>query len=308
MTSLWRIIKTGCQAFWRHKWVSSATIGVMAVALFLIGAVLLISSIGSWTLNAIEQKVEVSAFFESTAEQEQILSVKQDLEARQDVSQVTYISRTDALNRFKELHKNDPDILAGLEAVGENPLPASLNVKAKSPQDFEKIAEFLRQDQYQELIDTVNFQENRLIIERLSTLTDSMRRAGLGAGIVLVIIAILITFNTIRLTIYNARDEISVMRLVGSGNWFIRGPFVIEGILYGLVAALITTIIFYVGLAALAPKINPWFAGLNPTGDTFQIFQFFQGNLLEFFLTLTAIGVFTGVISSFIAIRRFLKI
>jgi cell division transport system permease protein len=276
----------------------------MSIALFLIGAVILSTGLGNLVLKAIEEKFEVSAFFEESASQEDILAVQSELEGLPEVLQVSYVSKTDALNQFRRRHANDPDILAGLEAVGENPLPASLNIRVYNPQDFPSVVEFLEQPKYQSLIDTVNFQENREVIERLTAATNTARRAGLIAGGILALIALLITFNTIRLTIYSARDEIRVMRLVGSSNRFIQGPFIVEGILYGLVAALLTALIFYVGIAMLDSKINPWFAGLDSELD---VFSFFTQNLGQFFLLMAGIGVVTGILSSLIAIRRYLK-
>ena len=113
--------------------------------------------------------------------------------------------------------------------MGDNPLEASLNIKAKLIDNYESIASFLESTRFSAMVDTVNYRQNQKVIEKLSSILSTVRNSGFIAILVLGFIAVLVTFNTIRLKIYSMREEIGVMRLVGASNWYIRGPFIIEG-------------------------------------------------------------------------------
>ena len=151
------------------------------------------------------------------------------------------------------------------------------------------------------MIDKVNYLENKAIIARLSSITIGIRQAGLIILLILALLAILVTFNTVRLTIYSSRKEIRVMKLVGASNWFVRGPFIIEGALYGIIAALLSLIVLLPLLWYLSPKITSYLPGTN-------LFSFFLANFLALFFLQIAIGIVLGTASSLVAIRRYLDV
>ena len=151
------------------------------------------------------------------------------------------------------------------------------------------------------MIDKINYLENKAVITRLSSITTNIRQAGLIILIVLALLAILVTFNTVRLTIYSARKEIRVMKLVGASNWFVRGPFIIEGALYGIIAALISLIVLLPLLWYLSPKISSYLPGAD-------LFSFFLANFLTLFFLQIATGIVLGTASSLVAVRRYLDV
>ncbi len=300
-TILKRVIKTGLLSFWRNRWISSATIGIMVITLGLITGLIILSAVTDAVLTDLEEKVDITVYFKLDIPENDILQVKEELELFPEVKMIEYVSRDEALVRFSESHKDNPLITQSLEELGDNPLEASLNIKAKEISEYVSIASFLESKRFSSIIDTVNYQENRKVIERLSSIIGMARRSGYALSAVLLIVALLVTFNTIRLTIYSLKDEIGVMRLVGGSNWYIRGPFMVEGILYGLIASIITIILFLPVIAFLSPKLIGFLPGI-------ELSSYFYSNFWEIFFLQTLIAVVLGVISSLIAMRRYLRI
>ena len=300
-TALRRVIKSGLNSFWRNRWVSTATISVMVITLGLITSLFLVSVIAGSILQDLEEKVDISVYFKLTTTENEILKIKTELEGLSDVKSVEYVSRAMALAKFEEGHQNNPLIIKSLEELGDNPLEASLNIKAKLIDNYGSIASFLESPRFAALVDTVNYRQNQQVIGKLSSILNTIRKSGLVAILVLGLVAVLVTFNTIRLTIYSTREEIGVMRLVGASNWYIRGPFIVEGGLHGLLASVATIIIFYPLVLFISPKLSSFLSGVD-------IATYFKQNFWQIFVLQTLVGVSLGVVSSLIAIRRYLKV
>jgi len=295
-----RVTKWAFKSFWRNGWLSTATVSIMVLTLLVINILLMTNVVANAILDNLEKKIDISVYFKLEAPEEKILEVKSQLEELEQVDSVTYISQKDALIRFKEKHKDNPILLQSLEELDTNPLEASLNIKAKETKQYASINQFLESVYYQDIIDKINYMQNKEVIEKLGKIIVDVKVGGLGLTLLLTLIVFLVTFNAIRLTIYSSREEINVMRLVGASNWFIRGPFIIEGMLYGIIATIVTLAILYPVFYFVSPKIS----GFLPIGD---IFAYFQANLLSFFLLLLTIGIILGGLSSLIAVRKYLK-
>lgn len=295
-----RIIKSGWANFWRNFWLSCATVSTMIVAIFVFTGLLLSNVLAGEFIKDLQDKVDISVYFNKDANESDIIMVKQELLKLSDVTLVDYVSKDDSLNQFKERHKDDPLILESLQELGENPLQAVLNIKAAKVDSYKNIAEFLEQDKYKDLVEKVNYRQNEAIISKVFQISDALKKTGIIISVILALIAILVAFNTIRLAIYSAREEVSVMRLVGASNWFIRGPFLLQGIISGAVAALVNWIIFFGVTWKISPQINNFLPGSD-------IFRYYQVHVLEMFLILMAAGIVLGGFSSYIAIRRYLR-
>jgi len=300
-TNLTRIIKTGFQNFWRNAWLSAATISIIVLTLFVVVSLLLLNVVTQSVVSTLQNKVDVSAYFFAEAPEKDILSVRQDLLQLPEVKSAEYVSRDEALNQFKQKHKDNPTLLASLDELNDNPLQASLNIKAQSASQFSAIVSFLEQGKYKAVVDKVNYHQNEQVINRISNLANNIGRGGVAASFVLALMAVFVTFNTIRLTMYNWKDEISVMRLVGASNWYIRGPFLIEGIIYGVLAALIALILLYPVLYIVSPKVTSFLPEVD-------LLYFFEANILQVLVLLIAVGAALGSTSSLIAIRRYLRV
>ena len=295
-----RIIKWAFKNFWRNGWLSTATVSIMVLTLLVITALLMVNIVANAVLGNLEKKIDISVYFKLGTPEEEILNVKTQLEELEEVEGVVYISQDEALVKFKEKHKDNPVLIQSLEELDTNPLEASLNIKAQETKQYASINQFLEAVYYKDIIDKVNYMQNKEIIDKLGKIVIDVKTAGLGLTLALAVIVFLVTFNAIRLAIYSSREEIGVMRLVGATNWFIRGPFIIEGMLYGVIGAVITVAVLYPLFYLISPKLS----GFLPIGD---IFSYFQANLLGFFLLLLGVGIILGGFSSLIAVTKYLK-
>ncbi|MFH0803627.1 MAG: permease-like cell division protein FtsX [Candidatus Tagabacteria bacterium] len=295
-----RVFRSGFMNFWRNGWVSLATILVMIITLFVLGSLIFGRALLNSTLSQLEDKVDITVYFKTGANEGEILSMKDKLSKLDEVKEINYISAEKALQDFRERHVDNALITQSLDELAENPLGANLNIKAKDTSQYESIARFLEASAVSS-IDKINFRQNKAIIERLGNILSASRNVGLGATLVLGIIAVLVAFNTIRLAIYTSKDEITVMRLVGASSRHIRGPFIVEGIMYGVFAAIFTMLIFYPLTLWLGPLAERFFNGPD-------LFAYYISNFFQIFAILLLTGVGLGSLSSFIATRRYLKV
>ncbi len=295
-----RVIKSGLKSFWRNGWLSAATVSVMILTLLTMSILLMVNVVANSVLTDLHGKIDVSIYFKSEAVEEDILIVKSQLEKMDEVERVDYVTKEEALDKFKEKHQNNPYLIEGLQELGENPLEASLNIKAKEVSQYEAITSFLEGISYSAIIDKVDYRQNKEVINKLANIITNIRIIGLSLSLLLALIVILVTFNAIRLAIYSSREEIKIMRLVGANNWFIRGPFIVEGVLYGIISSLIALGILYPIFWLVSPKIS----GFLPITS---LFAYFQANLLALLVLLLGMGVVLGIVSSLLAIRKYLR-
>ncbi len=304
-TDFQRIIRSGFVGFWRNAFVSFSSIFVMTITLFTVGAVLLLGQLLDTSLTQIKDKVDINVYLVTTAEEESIFALQNKLEALPDVREVEYTSREDALTAFRNRHKDDELTIQALEELGDNPLGASLSIRASDTSQYESIDAFLKEQQNVEdpenpVIDRVNFFDNKDAIDKLTAIIEAVELSMFIAMIIFVGATVLITFNTIRLAIYTARDEISVMRLVGASNMFIRGPFMLQGIMYGLVAGILTLLLLYPVVYWLGPMTESFFL--------FNIFNYFISDFARLFGIIVGSGILLGTISSVFAVARYLRV
>lgn len=301
MQSFQRIFTAGAKNFIRSGSVSFATVLIMTVTLSIIGLLMFLSAILTHTLDSIESKVDVNVYFTISATESDVLSVQKDLESLPEVALVGYTSRDTALAQFKERHSDDELTLRALDELGENPLGASLSIKAKDPSQYEGIVAYLEGISGSTLIDRINYFQNKTVIDRLTSAIGATQQAGLIIVTLFIIASIIIALATIRLAIYSARDEIAVMRLVGASNMYIRGPFIVAGVLSGVFAALITLALFYPAAWYAGSATSMWLGEFN-------IFSYYTSHFPLFFLVLMGSGIVLAGVASFLGVRRYLKI
>ena len=301
LLTLNRIIKSGLINFWRNGWLSTATVLIMTVTLLAWTSIFLLNVVLTSVLGVLEQKVDISVYFNLDAKEADILALKSKLDNLEEVKNVEYVSTGEALEIFKKRHSGDEILLKSIQELNDNPLEASLNVLAKDASQYETVVSFLGQNQFGNIISKVNYAENKIVIERLGNIIGVLRQSGLAAGLILALIAFLVAFNTVRLAIYSSREEITIMKLVGASNRFVRGPFIVEGVLHGLVSSAFSFMIIIPGVAVIGPKLFNFLPEINLVnylGDNFWQLLFFQ----------TLGGIILGVFSSWFAIRKYLKV
>ena len=305
-TTFQRIVKSGVINFFRNGSVSVATVLVMSLSLLMLISVLLGGIFFDAFIQGLQDKVDVSVYFKVGAGEEDILSIKKSLEALPAVNKVTYLSDAEALAAFKTRHEGDALTLQALDELGANPLGAVLNIQAKDPSQYQAIATFLKEDSAlsggpSTIIDRINYFDNKVAIDRLTNIIRAAEQLGFALSAILITISVIIAFNTIRLAIFISKEEISVMRLVGASNKYVRGPFVISGILYGLFSGLVTLVIFYPLTRWVGEYTASLFSGIN-------FFTYYTSHFGEFFLIIVGSGVVLGAVSSYLAVRRYLKV
>lgn len=301
MNNFLRIFKYGWIGFLRNIWISVATISVMVLALSVVSGLLVVGNIADTFIKDLEGKVDVSVYFHQEADESKVTKLQQQLAARSDVREVEYVSKDEALTLFKERHKDNKLLMDSLVELDTNPFQPSLNIKAQKASQFDAIVSFVESSEISDIIEKVNYKENERIIQKMTALIASIENTGMFFTLLLSIVAVLITFNTIRLVIYTYRDEISVMKLVGAGDWFVRGPFVVAGLLYGALAAFLTWTAFFLLVWIFSDKVEALFPGTD-------VLSYWSGSALSILLLLLSFGVCLGVFSSFIAIRRYLQV
>src|ERR1035437_2411015 len=279
--SIKRVFKSGMQNFTRNGFVSLSSVLVMTITLFIMTSVIILGGFLNFSLDQVKNKVDVNVYFITTASDSDILTVKKSLEALPEVSSIEYISRDQALANFKDKHKGDDLTLQALNELGDNPLGATLNIKAKDPSQYAGIAKYLDDMSNgvlssggPKIIDNVNYAQNKIVIDRLTSIINSANMIGIWFAIIFVLVSIIVTFNTIKLTIFMARDEISVMRLVGASNMYVKGPFIISGLLCGIISAIIILIAYAVITFAINHYYGSYFVG-------FDLFKYYILNFLQ---------------------------
>jgi cell division transport system permease protein len=300
-----RIIRSGFKSFSRNTVVSITSILIMTVTLFVIGSTLFLNAILSFSLTEIQERVDINIYFYPNAPAESIQAFRDNIENLPEVAAVEYISREEAIAAFRERHADDFLTLQALDELDENPLGAALNVRAQDSAQYQSIANLIETETALEagstaIVEKVNFRQNEQIINRLNNIINTAKRLGVGLTLFFILVSILITYNTIRLTIYMSRKEISVMRLVGADNRYIRGPFMVEGVLYGIIATLATIGVLFPITIWLSKHTESFFGGLN-------IFSYYVNNIVQIGIILLVVGILLGMVSSFIAIRKYLK-
>jgi cell division transport system permease protein len=251
-------------------------------------------------VDYVQNKINITVFFQTNTPEDQILSVKQSLETLPEVKGVEYISSAEALDIFKERHKNDSVISETINELSTNPLEPSLNIHAHSPEQYPAIAEYLDAPNLKQSFDKVTYFENQEIIDRLIRMVGTVNKGGLLITIILAAIAGLVVFNTVQLAIYSMRDEISIMRAVGASNMLVRGPFIVEGIIAGLIAAVTSLIV----AAPILYFISPY---LKQLVEDFSISGYFASHIFSLLLYQLALALAIGCLSSFFGVRRYLR-
>lgn len=304
LTDTKRIIRSGYRSFVRSGFTSIASILIMTITLFVIVSLIFVQTTLENALTDIKEKVDVTVYFVPDANETTITTVKTALEKLPEVRSVSYTSAEAALSLFKEKHASDYLTLQALDELNDNPLGASLNVKAKDPTQYESISKYFENDSALtqgtfSSVDKIDYHQNKVVIDRLTSIISGAKRLGFAVSLVLVLISIVITFSTIRLIIYMSREEINVMRLVGAGSKYIRGPFIISGMLVGIVASLITLLLFI--------PISIWLGNQMTDFIGINLYTYFTSNIVQLFIIMLGSGIILGSISSIFAINRYLR-
>ena len=277
----------------RNNWMTVASIGAVTVSLFILGMFLTIMMNMDRIVSSIESQVEISVYLKDGLSSSSIKNLREEIESMQGIKEVHYINKTQALTRFKE-HLGDQQFL--VEALGDsNPLPDSFEVTVKQPEMVKTAAEAIS---LMNGVDETKYGQD--VVQHLFDITRILRICGAAIMVVLALSALFIISNTIRLTVFARRKEIAIMKYVGATDWFIRWPFVLEGMVMGFFGALIAAVILRFAYSMLTAKIYSAMA-FFPLIPVFPFMNYIA-------VVILISGMIIGAIGSTYSIKRFLKV
>jgi cell division transport system permease protein len=302
LISILRAIKFAFQDIFRNISLSLMTVLILVLMLLSVNTLIVIRFLTTEATQSIKEQIDVSIFFDHTATDEQIAEIKSYVDSFPEVIETTDFSRADVLRQFKEQYTDNEDIIASLEELGENPLGPTMVVKTREPGDYKKVIKALTIPEYEDVVVAKTFADTENAIDRIDTITTQVERFSVALTALFSIIAFLIIFNTIRVAIYTQRIEISIKKLVGATNWFIRSPYVIESFVFTVISVLITTGLVYLAAGFMDPYIMIVFGKSNLLTD------YFLSNILLLFGTQFVAVLVLTVFSSTLAMRRHLRV
>lgn len=302
MLSFLRTIRFAIQSFWRNLWLSVVTIFILTLTMLSLSLVAGVNVLTQQALDVLEDKVNVDVFLTPGLNEQTILQYQGELQSYPEVANVVYISQAEALQTFLTEHANEPTIQASIESLGENPFPASLVIKALDLQQYESIISKIEASDMTQHIQSKDFSDNRDIINAINGLIKKVSQIGIIISLIFILISVVMIFNTIRIAIYSHRDELNIMKLVGATNWFIRGPFLIESLLYGMVSAVIASVLV-LGIALVAVPYAGDFFVLSSDLVYLELVTWLPGIIASEVVAACALSL----LSTGIALRRYLK-
>ena len=301
--TFYRIIKFAFQGFFRNIWLSLITVSVIILAFISINFIISLNIISSSAVNLVQNRVDVSVYFKSDTDESIILEAKNSFSELSQVENIDYISKEEALDSFRKSHKDDISVLESLEELEGNPLMGTLKIKAKDVNEYPLILDFINNSKYDSYILDKNFDDHKVFINSIGTISKNITKFGIAASIIFALISILIVFNTIKLTIYSQREEIAIMRLVGANNYFISSPFICESVLYTIFAFIGALLILFPASNFIQPYLASYF-----NESIVNLRQYFFDNLWLIFGSEFMGMIFLNSLASIIAVRKYLKV
>lgn len=299
-----RILTTGMVSFLRNAWLSIAAIAVMVITLTIVLFSIVANATFSNTIDQIVSKIDVSAFLKDDVSSDQVDSLIKDVEALPNVDSINYVSKDEALAKYRKDNADNPDLLSAISQT-DNPLPATVQIRPKDLNRLDEIRTFLESPDAQAVVSDVSYKADRKeAIDKITHATNILQRAGVLAVLVFAVVSVLIIFNTIQMAIFNRRDELTIMRLLGASTWYIRGPFVVESVIYGVVSALASIMLINSLFVASGSALQATSLGLLDINYAATYFKQHFWTLLTMQL---GVGILIGTASSIVATRRYLK-
>lgn len=296
-----RIIKMAVISVWRNRWLSLATTLIIILTLLIISVFTFLVLIVNRTAASMREKVDLVVYLKESDSEDQISALSDLISSRPEVKKIIFISKEEALNRWRARYAEDQN-LQNIVNENDNPLPRSLEVKTKNPEDIEKVANFLQSEDYAPLISKLSYQQNKDMIDRLVRITSFIKKIGVGLSILFMIISILVVYNAIKLTIIARSDELEIMRLVGATDAYVRLPFVFEGLIFGVTASIVSMIAIFIAYYFLTPVFVRYLADIG-----FDVGVFMRSSLHQVVSVQFLVALLLGIFCSFWATRQHLR-
>lgn len=302
LISFLRALKFSLQDISRNVWLSVVTVTIIILAMLSINTLVLTRVISSGAVEAIKEKVDLSLYLKTEANETEILDLKLRIETMEKVKDVRYVSKQEALDSFQEKNQDKPEILQALLELGKNPLSPSLIIWPADINNISSLIEELKSIN-SDIIDSKDFSDNRLILEKINNISKKIDDIALFIIAIFIITSLLVIYNSIKVAIYTHKKEIEIMRLVGASSSFIHAPFLLSSFIYTLIAVLIIIAITFPLLSILQPYLEVFFLDYS-----INVFDYFSRNFLTIFgLQLLGISV-VNVLASYLAIKKYARV
>ncbi|HEX9153563.1 MAG TPA: permease-like cell division protein FtsX, partial [Candidatus Saccharimonadales bacterium] len=269
-----RVITTGLVNFFRNAWLAIAAMAVMVVTLTIVLFSLLANVTFSHTIEQITDKIDISVYLKDGITADQTDKLIADIKNLPNAERVVYVSKEEVLEKYMAQNSDNPELLSAVSST-DNPLPATIQIKPKDLNKLNDIKNYLTQKDVAALqSDEPSYSGDRKeAIDKITHATNIMQRVGVAAVLVFALISVLIIFNTIQMAIFNRRDELTIMRLLGASTWYIRGPFVVESIVYGILSAAISVLLINTMFVAANSALEATSLGLLDINYSSEYFR-----------------------------------
>lgn len=302
-----RVIKYGAKSFIRNTWLSVAAIAIMVVTLVVLSATLIAAKAMDSAISQIRNQVDISIYLKQGATNAQVVDTAMKIKNLEGVAEVNILSPEEANKKINdkiisEFNITDEDLIKTMREA-PNKIAWTLNVKMNDLNETDTLEKFVNEtESIQELLDETKkptyASSHRQTIKNIADIMNKVQIVGLSAAAVFAVIAILVVFNTIRMAIFNRKEEIYMMRLVGASRWFIVGPFVVEASIYGIVAAIIASIAVYATVYAIRGQFD------GMLDSTYDLMVRYSYGIVA---ALIVVGVIIGIVSALLATKKYLK-
>lgn len=299
-----RVIREGLIDFWRNKIVSFAAVLVMMMSLLVLSSLIFLNSVLDFSLSQLQDRVDVNIYFLPDTPESEIVDLQERIALIPEVRDVSYISREDAFIDFQERHRDDDLITRSIEELGDNPLGASLNIRAWKSTQYQAVVTAIESEPVvanSKFVERINYYDNKALIERLNQFSHTVQNVGYAVTLFFAIIVILVVLSMMRIAIFSSHKEIIIKRLVGAEHRYIRGPFIVVGTLYGLCAGVLTIIVLYPLTSWVGGYTKTFFGGMD-------IFRFYLLNDVRIGIIIIGVGIILGIVASGLAVKKYLKV
>jgi len=300
-----RVLGAGLKNFVRNSWLSVAATAVMVVALIIILSTVVLNVTARNAITDLSKNLQVSVYLKDSASPSDVKRLQNDLLLNKYVSSVSYVSSAEAQQQFSQSYQNDQQLLESLALVGSGSLPASLEVSVSNLSKMQEVGAIPLEPTYNSTVDSVTLGKTdvKKTITRAASAQHYITTVSLGLAIVFAVVSMLIIFNTIRMAIFTRAEEIRIMKLLGATPSYIRGPFLVESSIYGVIAGLIAASLVMAAIYSLLGKVSTQ----SEFSATYSLFTQHR-IVVAMYVGAVLVGILVGIISSMFAMEKHLKL
>ncbi len=299
--SLKRTIKAGWINFRRNTSLSIVGVFVISLTILLTISIFAVRDFGQVIIDDVQDKMSISLYFKENVDEVTVLETKDAIDGLDDVTEIRYISQSQALEDFIQRYKDNPVIMAGVAEIGDSFLRPTLVIKSDTLEGYDNIVAFLEDSPSRIFFDEIDYARRRAVIENIFAIIDIITKIGVVLAITMGLIAMLIVISTVKLAAYGMKEEIEVLRLVGVSRRFILSSFIIQGLIIGLSAAILSFAIVFGSGLFFGDKLSIFIPGLD-------LMSYLRENFAIIILIQFGVGILLGTLSSLITTRKYLKV